>query len=251
MVYFWLRATLDWSDEAAFNAQLPGYFVDKVRLWNKTFNLPYHLFRHRVREIAACNHADIQGARFAEWEKIPSGGLVVPVDDDDWFAPDLPEQLANVVEPRVFGYYWTGSFLQVPIHWRHEIGLMRRRLWPGIAPVHLCMTNNYAIVKSGDDKKLAVSHLAATEAFRAALEMPTASNRVKKMAGRPSLMNRTLASQTTLGHKRKTISRTALMLRYRRYQRIYRKPLPDELAWSAPYQALMAELMDDLKVRQG
>ena len=216
---------------------------------SKTFNLPYHVFRHRVREIAVRNHTNIQGARFTDWETIPIGGLTVPVDDDDWFAPDLPQRLANAREPNIFGYYWAGSFLEVPIHWRHEVGRVRRRLRPRTPPIHLCMTNNYAMIKTDGNKQIAISHLAATATFKAALEMPTASTRVKKIADRPSLMNRTLASQTTLGYKHEPISRTKLILRYHRYRRIYRKPLPEELVWSAPYQALMAELMDDLKVR--
>ena len=53
MIYLCIRQTTDWADEAAFRAQLPPLYAPTVQLWNDTFNIPYHLFRHRVRQIAA------------------------------------------------------------------------------------------------------------------------------------------------------------------------------------------------------
>ena len=52
MFYIWVRATVDWEDEEAFLAQVRPEFDGKLVLWNATFTIPYHLFRHRVRRIA-------------------------------------------------------------------------------------------------------------------------------------------------------------------------------------------------------
>jgi hypothetical protein len=121
-IYIWVRATADWSDEAAVNAQLPPAFAGKVALWNRTFSIPYHRFRHRLCEIAARNHAAIAGAVRAGWDEIPDGALVVPVDDDDWFAPDLAARLTAAWRPGVEGIHWARDFLQVPIDPVAEIG---------------------------------------------------------------------------------------------------------------------------------
>jgi len=77
-IYIWVRATTDWSDEAAFNAQLHPSFAGKVQLWNRTFSLSYHIFRHRVCEIASRNHAAVADVVRAPWDAIPDGALVVP-----------------------------------------------------------------------------------------------------------------------------------------------------------------------------
>jgi hypothetical protein len=61
-------------------------------MWNQTFDLPYHVFRQRVRRIAELNLQRVENAVRARWDEIPDGALVAPVDDDDWFAPDSAQR---------------------------------------------------------------------------------------------------------------------------------------------------------------
>ena len=243
-IYIWIRATTDWSDEAAFNAQLRPAFAGKVALWNRTFSLPYHIFRHRVCEIARRNHAAVTGAVRAPWNAIPDGALVVPVDDDDWFAPDLGERLAAAWRPGIVGVYWTRSFLQVPIDPMAEVGQWARALLPNRPPKWVCSTNNYALIKGPDSKPLLRDHTRASEWM---LRQPAEA--MLRLDESLSLMNRTLASQTSLGWRRARFSRLELLLKYRRYRRLYGRSLPAELAWAEPYRKAMAGLMGELGLR--
>jgi len=245
MIYIWLRATTAWEDEAVFNAQMPAGFDQKVSLWNRTFNIPYHLFRHRVRQIAQLNHAQVKRACFACWEDIPDGALVVPVDDDDWLAPTLCEALEGACRAGTEGYYWPSSFLEVPIDWRHDIGKAVRELLPFFGPKWFCNTNSYAMVKSESAKPLCTDHVRASAWFKA--HRKTGALRIGQ---RLSLMNRTLASQTSLAYKRPPFAKTRLVLSYSRYRRLYHKAVRTGLEWSKPYQVMMADLMSELHLRE-
>jgi hypothetical protein len=242
MLYIWVRATASWDDEQAFRAQLDPAFAVKVEVWNATFAMPYRSFRHEIRRIARLNLSRVLDAAVAPWDEIPDGALVAPVDDDDWFAPDLARVLA-VQEPATTGYFWTSTFLEVPIDLGHRLGLLRRRIFPATPPRWLCTTNNYALVKHPDSKPLLAKHTLASAHFA------RAGGAVRQVARRLSVMNRTLASQTSLGFLRTTISPAALRRKYRRYRALYATPLPPDLAWCEPYRAMMAGLMRELRLR--
>jgi hypothetical protein len=110
-------------------------------------------------------------------------------------------------------------------------------------PMWRCTTNNYALVKGPGVHELAVLHVRARDRFDE-LDPP-------RLPVRLSAMNRTLASQTTLGFRKRPISRATLLRRYARYRRLYREParagpVP---AWCAPYLARMEGLMTELELR--
>ena len=88
-VFLCVRRTIDWRDETKID---PG-FRPKVEAWNATFPMPYPVFRQRLKEIAAANLARVEGATVADLAAVPPGAIVAPVDDDDWFAPDLAAEL--------------------------------------------------------------------------------------------------------------------------------------------------------------
>jgi len=241
-MYIWVRTSVDWDDEAAVLAQCPPYFRPKLERWNATFAMPFHVFRGRVREIARDSLAAVEGARCTAWEEIPDGAPVLPIDDDDWFAPDIATELERRWDGSGIGCSWTSTFVEVPMHWRHAAGkvIRRRAPWVPLKPMWRCTTNNYALVKGPGTRELAVFHVRARDRFD--VQDPP------QLPVRLSAMNRTLASQTTLGYMRGTISRARLLDRYARYRRLYREPgaAPD---WCAPYLARMDALMAELELR--
>jgi len=240
VIYIWVRTDLDWADEAAFLAQCPRAFRPRLELWEATFRMPFHVFRGRVAAIARASRDAVAGATPAAWEEIPDGAVVLPVDDDDWFAPEVATTLEREWDGREGGCSWTATFVEVPLNRRHAVGWAARRRVPSIPLKHRCTTNNYALVKRPGRRGKAASHVAATEWFERR-ELP-------RLPARLSAMNRTLASQTSLGHRGRAPSRAALVRRYERYRRLYREPLGTP-AWCAPHLARMAELMDELELR--
>jgi hypothetical protein len=244
VVRIWVRATLDYDDEHAFNAELRDDFREQVALWDSVFEMPYRVFRSRLRAIARENLARVEGARVSAWEEIPQGALVLPCDDDDWFRPDVAEVLDRELRPGVTGLRWRSSFLEVPTGWRHELGNRRRRI-QGPRPKFICGTNNYALFASETSKDLLTHHVHASHWVGA---QPAGT--VPALRDRLSLMNRTIASQTTLGITRGAISRRRLLRKLARYRRLYLTPLRPDLAWAQPYADRMGELMEDLELRR-
>jgi hypothetical protein len=240
VVFIWVRDTVDWADEEAFRAQLSPGFRPLVELWDTTFSLPYHRFRQALREIARDNLARVEGARCAPWEEIPEGALVLPVDDDDWFAPHAARAAAEAHRANGGdGVRWRSSFLEVSIDASHTVSRVGRRLLPGVGPKYTCTTNNYALVKRGGDPLLAYRHVAASRVLAAGgIELPHLDREL-------SLTNRSLASQTSLRRHRRPVDRAALLRKARRYRRLYERPRD---GWAAPYVERMAALMKQLDV---
>ena len=246
MIYVWVRQTVDWQDEQAFLSQLDPKFAASVEIWNETFNMPFHLFRHRVREIAELNLSRVRAAARADWPEIPHGALVIPIDDDDWLAPDAAEVLAGERDVGAMGYRWIASWVEVPMSLGHRAYLLRRRLLPWTPEKWVCSSNNYAIVKEGDAKTLLASHVRASRWVEGA-----GPGTVKRIDRRLSVINRTLASQTSLRSLHPMLTRSALVRRFRRYRQLYERPPSPGLVWSQPYLDMMSELMSQLGLRAG
>ena len=67
----------------------------------------------------------------------PEGAVVLPVDDDDWFAPDIVRLLESQFEPGRIGLRWTPSYLEA----RSVFDTARapaRETFRGAAPPSLC-----------------------------------------------------------------------------------------------------------------
>jgi hypothetical protein len=243
VVRIWVRATLDYDDERAFQAGLRPEFREQVALWDSLFTMPYRVFRSRVRDVARANLERVESAVVCEWDDIPQGAPVLPCDDDDWFAPHAADSVAGALAA-ADGVRWPSSFLEIPMDWRHHVGIWRARLL-GPRPQFVCTTNNYALRKSQDSKPLLASHMAAS---RWVLAQPPGS--VAVLGERLSLMNRTLSSQTSLGHMGAPISRGRLLRKLSAYRRLYARPLAADLAWAQPYADQMRTLMAQLERRQ-
>ncbi|MBV9311400.1 MAG: hypothetical protein JOZ73_11235 [Solirubrobacterales bacterium] len=218
----------------------------KVELWNVTFNISYTRFRERVAEISRMNHSAVEDATRIDWEEIPDGAIVLPVDDDDWFAPTAGRALEVLAADGEFAYLWDARWIEVPTDLHYAAYLIRRRLNPNHRSRWTCATNNYALHKRTETRALLGSHVGASRAFAAWLAKD--DGQVKHLRAGLSVANRTLSSQTTLGLRKPTISRPVLILKFHLYKRLYRQPPPPELDWCRPYLAMMAELMDELQL---
>ena len=242
MVYIVVRRTVDWGDEAAVNAQLPPNVAPYVQLWNDTFALPYHEYRRRLKEIAHANHEAVEGAKTSMWDDVPAGSLVLPVDDDDWFAPWAATRLLeHVDQSRYLGYRWPARFLEVHFNLLHPISAWAQLRVPGWAPKHFCATNNYAISRNPELRVCLENHVAASRTFLAS------RRRVCTLKEHLSLMNRSLGSTTTFTLGMGRPDRELLLDRYRRYAELYRKPPRGRLAWAAPQIDAMSSLMAALR----
>jgi hypothetical protein len=244
-VYVVIRRTTDWADEAAVRAQLPPAFVPLVELWNDTFDLPYHRFRQRLKEIAIANHARVEGAICAALADVPRGALIAPVDDDDWFAPTMAQHVvAACAEEPYRGYRWRSRFLEVPPDFGQWRGAWRRRLWPNAPLRWVCTTNNYVIANIGEVAPLVASHVKASAWFT------EHAARVRVLDLPLSLQNRNLASQTTLRPLRGTMTRAKLIRRQRQYRRLYARAARREPEWARAAIVALAELTTSLRVRR-
>jgi hypothetical protein len=205
--------------------------------------MPYHRFRGRVHEIARASHAAVRGARVAEWEEIPEGALVLPTDDDDWFAPHVAEVLERERGPGTRAYVWPAAFAEIPMWLGHRVYLARRRLMPATPPRFSCSTNSYAMEKCEANRELLRVHEQASAWVDGAPD-----GLVRRLDDRLSMMNRTLASQTQLraGDRNTTPSRSELLRKYRRYRRLYGKLDTSGTPWARPYVEMMGALMGEL-----
>lgn len=269
MIYIYIRRTIDWEDEQGFWAQIRPEVKSRVELWNRTFTVPYCQFRYHLKQIAQLSISKIQNSVCASWEDIPDGALVIPVDDDDWFSPELGTLLEQNLTPGVAGYYWPSDFIEIATSIGHKFWLIRCKLYA--APIWICTTNNYAVIKTPEAKPLADNHIRASEWFW------ENESSIRKISDHLSIMNRTLASQTSLTFQRPSIrrlalvrklsnkktmtfkdlcnpweapaSRSKLVRKFWKYKKLYAKPLAPELNWAQPYVQMMVDIMDELELR--
>jgi hypothetical protein len=238
-IYLCVRRTLDWQDEAQVEANLMPHFRPKVRVWNATFDVPYHVFRHRLKQIAQMSLGRVTDALCAPPEAIPHGAIVAPVDDDDWFAPDLAERIREAYDPTAVGYRWIRGLIEVPVP-------AARRPWYHFwrSKGHTCDTNNYAISNFADAGPLLRSHIKAGRYF------DEHRDRIKQMPGVLGIQNRNVSSQTAIGWRHPSVTRDELVRSHERHRALYASlELSPELGWARPYVDRMAELMQQLGVR--
>ena len=113
-IHVCIRATLDWQDRAAVEAGLISAFRPKYDAWNATSDMPYHRFRHRVCEIAQLALSRVEGVLSSTPDAVPPGDVLVPVDDDDWLAPDLASHLGRANARGTRGYLWSRAVIEPP-----------------------------------------------------------------------------------------------------------------------------------------
>jgi hypothetical protein len=243
VVHICLRQTLDWHDEALASAYIIPRFRPKFEAWNATFTMPYHQFRHRLKDIAQLNFSRVDGAICSSLDDVPAGHLIVPVDDDDWLAPDLAVHLRRAYEEEAAVYRWSRRVLE----WRPPLNRLRHGLgrFVGRAEKHVCKTNNYAVRSDRALVPLALNHVDASRFVDA---HPAD---VKRIPVTLSIQNRNLASQTTLAWGRPTIGAGELASLLNQHRRLYARWHADsESRWAEPYVRLMIQLMAEIDVKR-
>jgi hypothetical protein len=240
-VHICVRATLDWHNEALVRERIYPRFRQKFDVWNDTLTMPYHEFRARLKAIAAGSLARVADASVSPLDSVPPGHIVVPVDDDDWFAPDLVSWLrAAPADGEI--WLWT----RLALHPEGRSARLRQQLarMLGRRERHVCKTNNYAVLNAPARLQLAGNHVQASGYVAA---HPAVVRRIGRTL---AIQNRSLASQTTLAWGSPAISPAALVALLARYRRFYDEWVPPPtLEWASPYVRLMAQLMADIGAR--
>ena len=121
----------------------------------------------------------------SEWDEIPEGALVMPVDDDDWFVPGAAQALEAERDPDAIGYLWPSRWIQVPINLGHRLYLLRRRLLPRTPPKWICSTNNYAMVKGPEVKEALGNHIEASHWFEGPLASEGPDRQARRRGAEP------------------------------------------------------------------
>jgi hypothetical protein len=111
-----VRASVPWDQLTISNYKEKGGFfagswmevVDKsIERWDKVFQLSLFEYRHRVSQIAKTNWENIDGLhdiiysdgtqsktiKIINQIKKQKDSIIIPVDDDDWFAPNIIKEL--------------------------------------------------------------------------------------------------------------------------------------------------------------
>ena len=240
-MYLWVRRTLPWDDKAYVEAHLVERARRLAKVWDQTFHLEYHEYRYRLKEIAADSLRAVRGTRIAALEEIPDGAIVVPTDDDDWFAPDLAEQIQAHYNPERSCLLWRHYTIELPRRLRERLlSLWRLRVKRTLT----CRTNNYALVKSPTSMSGFGSHGAGSRYFDANKAL------VQRLPLHLNVQNRNLSSKSIGKRDPKPPTPANLIERYRRFVALYAgRKLPSEVAWARPYLNQVAKLTSELKLR--
>lgn len=238
-IYICIRRTLDWHDESAVMTGLRPSFQPKFELWNATLDPPYQVFRHRLKLIAQANLTKVANAVQCPLEEVPRGAITVPVDDDDWLAPELGDRLAQEYDPAAKGYLWDRAVIEPP---RRRTIRFGRWLW-GWKP-STCASNNYAIPYEPGLVDVINGHITAGRYFDAN------APQIKRIPHTLSIQNRNVSSQTAMAFRRPSITRDELVESVLRYRTLYVSfDLPHGLGWARPCVAQMDELMGQIRVK--
>lgn len=246
MIYICIRRTTEWEDEKIFLSQLSDEFRPKVETWNNTFDMPYHVFRHRIKQIAQQNLSKVADSVCATIENVPEGAMVVPIDDDDWLAPHIAGVLEKERENGKIGYYWNKDYLNMPAtnfvrlarFILYDLTGRQRNRWT-------CSTNNYAFINN--------QSLLSTQCFKhtkASAYFDQNGAKVKQLPDHLSMMNRTIASQTSMNWRKARISNRRLIKNYYLYRDMYKNTLLPHHEWSKPYLMMMSDLMRELRPKR-
>ena len=128
----------------------PDFYLDKVRMWNSTLKTDFFRFRYNLNQIQKKNIADLNGLdivlNYFDLSILDSldDYIILCVDDDDWFRPDIFDVLRNL-QFQWDGVAWFMSWIGFV-----DSGLKICKNTPYSS--FKTFTNNFAFKKSGYEK---------------------------------------------------------------------------------------------------
>jgi SAM-dependent methyltransferase len=264
-----VRTNIDWrtmTEEAflrqedvsnsarAMSAEQKERFLAAIRLWNRTFGMSYFAYRQRLKEIAELSWTRIRNLDAIV--RVPNlmpaldaleRYIVLPVDDDDWFHPDVADVLRQHWRPNVDAFHWPDVLYRpVPFQDRFDQPVHQERLgvrrWDSDFA-----TNGYALTRAGLGKckaelrrRVLAFHWSAGKTFHS-------TGFERSFIDRPlSASNKSLASCTNLN----CMTDRATLLRNVPHLSKRTTGISPTLEWTADYVArtedLNAELCGDI-----
>jgi hypothetical protein len=157
-VYLAPRQTLDWASVRELDELEPERFdalVERragttrrlIGLWNDSLKKPFWQVRAEIKAITREQWNGLDRAKLIDdlpgdlqaaseiLERIQQDAWIIPIDDDDWLAPSVPEQLCNTDTRNTDGAVWENLKVAETVEHR-----------PGSNA--FCFTNNYAVSAS-------------------------------------------------------------------------------------------------------
>lgn len=151
-IYLYLRSDVDWRslDESTFlrqealnksvrpmSLEVKMRLYEAIQIWNQTFAMSYFEYRQRLREIAWDTWLKIEGLdgiirnrHGAIGSCLPSGTILLPVDEDDWFSPQAANTLKAAFSEEIDIYSWNDAAFR-PVAMQnypdHSLPLLRLR----------------------------------------------------------------------------------------------------------------------------
>ena len=163
----------------------------------------------------------------------PQRGAVLPVDDDDWFAPDVAEVLGGL-ERGAVAYRWPVRSSSVP-----SLGHAPYLSGAGFSLAAAAVLLHDEQLRAAEGGR---GREARREPRRACEPGRSGSGGRDCGAGAAERDEPTLASQTSLGWLSRDLSQRKLLRRYRAYRPLYAEARPSLPDWSREYVDLVAAL---------
>lgn len=105
-VICFIRKTKEWHEKYNFSQDyLRNWKADLISdMWNKKFKTSYIDFRRQLNDLQIENLKDINFSYIVnQYEYIHSdNSIIAPMDDDDWFHPDIINTLKDIKQSIVF-----------------------------------------------------------------------------------------------------------------------------------------------------
>ena len=137
--------------------------LTKIKFWNQTFSMSWFEYRQRIKNIAELNRSQIHNVdlvirnrhQAALLERLDNV-IILPVDDDDWFSPEIADTLRKNASDMPDLFSWSdGVFCpsrKVPVKRRQRDTGGSDSLFFRNPTENGFWTNGYAVSEAGLDR---------------------------------------------------------------------------------------------------